>query len=116
MADKKVQLVLIYVLILASFLFPPHIFAESFENCRQKLIQAQQLDVLADLDWKPPRQPKVVVGPTFFKIPFDAKQGFVETVNCFLVAGQWKFVNFDLLDQLNHRVIGRWENGRLAMK
>ena len=90
--------------------------AGSFDNCRDKLIKAQRLDVLADLDWKPPRQPKVVVGPTFFSMPFHGKQGFVETVNCFLVAGEDKYVDFDVVDHMNHRIVGRWENGRLSMK
>ena len=36
--------------------------AETAEHCRQKLIQAQQLEILTDLDWKPPQAPKVVVG------------------------------------------------------
>ena len=90
--------------------------ADDLETCRQKLIQAQRLDVLVDLDWKPKRQPKVVVGSTFFSLPFETKQAFAETVNCFLLAGQPNYINFDILEQMNHRVVGRWENGRLKMK
>lgn len=90
--------------------------ADRFDECRKKLIQAQRLEILVDLDWKPPRQPKVVVGKTFFTIQFDAKQGFAETVNCFLVAGEKSYVNFDLLDWLNQKVVARWENGRLKSK
>lgn len=54
-----------------------------FEECRSKLIQAQKLEVLYDMDWKSPKEPKVVAGPTFFQMPIDAKEGFTETVNCF---------------------------------
>jgi len=88
---------------------------QDMELCRAKLKEAQQLDVLADLDWKPPKAPHVVVGPTFFTMPFDAKQGFAQTVNCFLMNGTSNVINFDLLDSMNHRVVGRWEYGRLKM-
>lgn len=85
------------------------------EECRRKLAEAQRLGVLTDLDWKPGKAPHVVVGPTFFSMPFDAKQGFAETVNCFLMNGTATVIGFDLLDSMNHRVVGRWDYGRLKM-
>lgn len=90
---------------------------ERFEACRKKLIQAQKLDVLHDLDWKPPREPKVVAGPTFFRIPIDAKEGFAENVNCFLVAGETgKCVNFDVLHWQTGKPVGRFSYCRFKMK
>ncbi len=88
------------------------------ETCRAKLKKAQALDVLYDLRWDDPRQePRVVIGPTFLQIPFDAKEGLTETVNCFLVAGDAnKYVNFNLIEWRNGTVIGRWEYGRLTMR
>lgn len=95
-------------------------FAESadqrFEECKTKLVQAQKLDLLYDFDWKPPKEPKVVVGPTFFQIPIDAKEGFVETVNCFLMAGKTgKCVNFDVRSWQTGKAVGRFSNCRFKM-
>lgn len=82
-----------------------------FEVCRNKLKQAQQMDLLQALDWKAPQEPRVVVGPTFDKIPIDAKEGFIETVNCFLMAGEaGKCVNFDVLDGRTGKAVGRFKN------
>ncbi|MEM5296935.1 hypothetical protein VSR82_21715 [Burkholderia sp. JPY481] len=90
---------------------------KQFEVCRSKLKQAQKLEMLYDLDWKPPREPKVVAGPTFSKVGIDAKEGFAETVNCFLMAGQsGKYVNFDVLDWRTGKSVGRYSNGVLRMK
>jgi hypothetical protein len=88
-----------------------------FETCKAKLIQAQNLDLLYDMDWKPPQEPRVVVGPTFFTIPIDAKEGFIETVNCFLMAGESdKYINFDVLDWRTGKSVGRYSFGKLKMK
>lgn len=90
---------------------------KQFEACKAKLIQAQNLDLLYDMEWNPPKEPKVVVGPTFFTIPIDAKEGFVETVNCFLMAGEsGKYVNFDVLDWRTGKSVGRYSFGKLKMK
>lgn len=87
-----------------------------FDTCRAKLIQAQKLDLLYDMDWKPPKEPRVVVGPTFFSIPIDAKEGFVETVNCFLMAGEDRYINFDVLDYRTGKSLGRYSYGKFKMK
>lgn len=89
---------------------------KKFEECRQKLIKAKELDVLYDLDWKLPNEPKVIVGPTFFNLPFDAKENFVFTVNCFLMAGdEDKFVDFNLLDWKSNKRVGRFSRGKFKM-
>lgn len=86
------------------------------EECRAKLKQSQKLEVLHDLDWQPPAEPKVVVGRIFYKIPIDAKQGFAATVNCFLLAGETdKLINFDVLDWQSGKAVGRFHNGRFVM-
>ena len=88
-----------------------------FEACKAKLIKAQKIDLLYDLAWDVPKEPRVLVGPTFFTIPIDAKKGFVETVNCFLVGGeQDKYVNFDVLDWRTGKAVGRYSNGQFIMK
>lgn len=85
------------------------------EQCRAKLKQAQKLDLLYGLDWKGTVEPKVTVGPTFFKIPIDAKEGFAETVNCFVMAGENKFISFDLLDYRTGKSVGRFKHGKLTV-
>lgn len=88
---------------------------QRFEACRKKLKEAQRLDVLHDLDWKPGRMPRVVAGPTFFTIPIDAKEGFTETVNCFLMAGDTGCVNFDILHWQTGRPVGEFKYCRLKI-
>jgi hypothetical protein len=88
-----------------------------FNVCRSKLLAAKDLHVLSDLDWKPPAEPHLVVGPGFFTIGVGAKQGFAETVNCFLMAGARDLsVDFDLLDPHTGQVVGRFAGRRLTMR
>lgn len=89
---------------------------QRLELCRQKLKAAQRLDLLYALDWQPPRAPYVVAGPTFEKIPFDAKAGFAQAVNCFLVAGNDELVTFDVLDWQTGKPVAHWSNGQLKVR
>lgn len=109
---RRLPLTLILILIISGSAAG----ADKAETCRQKLIKAQQLGVLYDLDWKPGQMPKVIVGPTFHQMPLDAKQGFVETVNCFFMGGKDAAINFDVKEHLNHRVVGSWTYGRYKPK
>ena len=97
------------------------VFAETddqrLEACRAKLTKAHELQVLYDLDWQKGKLPKVVVGPTFYQIAFDAKDGFAQTVNCFLMAGATdKYINFDLLDWRTNKVVARYSYGTLKVE
>lgn len=87
-----------------------------FEECRQKLIKAQELQVLQDMKIERNR-PVIHVGPTFKSMPIDAKQGFADTLNCFLLAGDaGKFMQFDLLDGLTGKTVASYRDGKLIMK
>ena len=59
---------------------------KEFEACRKKMVKAQKLEVLYDIQLK--SEAKIYVGPTFFTIPIDAKQGFADTANCLLSGGE----------------------------
>ena len=85
-----------------------------FEQCRAKLKKSQKLDVLYDLKWEGSTL-RVVVGPTFYKIPIDAKEGFIETVNCFVNVGKPNCLNFDVLDWQTGKKIGRFESCSFSM-
>jgi hypothetical protein len=85
-----------------------------FEQCRAKLKKAQKIDLLYDLKIDP--LPRVVVGPTFYSIPLDAKQGFADTVNCFLMTGKDEYISFDLLDYQTGRVVAHYSAGQLSVK
>lgn len=80
------------------------------EQCKKKLVASKKLDLLYDMDFS-----KVVVGPTFYKLPFDAKQEFAKTANCFLVNGSGGYVNFDLVDWRTNKKIGSYSYGRLKL-
>jgi hypothetical protein len=86
-----------------------------FEQCRAKLIKAQKLDLLRDLDWKKGSTPKVVVGPTFFSVDFTTKEGFAETVSCFLVVGEDKCMNYKLTHWMTGKVVANFQNCKFQM-
>jgi len=86
-----------------------------FEDCRAKLKKAQQLELLYNLDYKG-GVPLVVVGPTFYTVPFDTKQNFADTINCFLMTGEAKYINFDLRDYRTNEVVAVYRFGKLKMK
>jgi len=89
----------------------------AFEVCKQKLQQASELGVLYAFDWKPPKKPYVVAGSTFFDMAIDGKQGFAETVNCFLMAGDSSsMVNFDILHWQTGQPVAEFSYGKLKMK
>lgn len=85
-----------------------------FEGCRASLKKAHALEVLYDLQASVP--PKVIVGRTFFQIPIDAKQGFAETVNCFLTVGRDdRYMTFEVFDWQTGKAVGRFYAGSLSM-
>lgn len=88
---------------------------KKFEDCRQKLIASQKLDLLYDLQWTvaDAANPKVVVGPTYHTVPFTTKEKFATTVNCFLMQGKEKHINFNITDWRTGKVVGRYEYGQL---
>ena len=92
---------------------PPAAQTQRFEQCRAKLKKAQTLEVLYDLTWEKGREPRVVVGRIFMNLPIDAREGFAETVDCFLMTGDPKMhVNFNLLHWQTGRPVARFENGK----
>ena len=93
---------------------PDSIANKRFEECREKLKKAQQAEALYDFEWKR-AMPKVVVGPTFYAIPIDAKQGLADTVNCFLMAGKSSYIDFDILDWQTGKRVAQYSLGRLKM-
>jgi hypothetical protein len=60
--------------------------------------------------------PKVVVSPTFSQLPFETKQAFTEPVNCFFMGGEQRYINFDVVEYLNHRAVDEWTYGRYKAK
>lgn len=86
-----------------------------FEACKKKLKKAQQIDLLSNLEMQG-YGAHVVVGPTFYTIPFDAKEGFAETVNCFLMAGAGGGMAFDLRDWRTDEVVAHWNGYKLVMR
>jgi hypothetical protein len=87
-----------------------------FEQCRTKLIKAQKLGVVYDIQWDGKTYPRVMVGPTFFNMALDAKQGFADTLNCFFMVGEHgKYIEIEFLDWRTGKSIGRYSYGRVEM-
>lgn len=102
-------------LIIAALLFTgvsAHASEAALETCRAKLKQAQKLDVLTDLQWKGPRL-HVVAGRTYYTMPFDAKEGFADTVNCFAMAGKSGCLSFDILNWNTGKATDRYSGCKL---
>lgn len=55
--------------------------------CQAKLKKAQKLDMLVNIKVQSGHF-DVIVGPTFYTVPFDAKEGFAETLNCLFNVGE----------------------------
>ena len=115
---KKGQKMKNMLLLLGLFLPVADAWADSqkdFKLCQKKLKAAQKLDLLYDLKMDPP-EAVVVVGPTFATLPFEAKEGFAETINCFFTVGKKdKYFNFSLLDYLTHKQVARYSFGHLSV-
>ncbi len=82
------------------------------EACRSKLKQAQKLGVLTDLQWKGPTL-HVVAGSTYYSMPFHAKEGFADTVNCFAMAGKTGCLSFDILHWRTGKATDRYSMCKL---
>lgn len=89
-----------------------HASEGALEACRSKLKQAQKLEVLRDLKWQGPVL-RVVAGPTYYRMPFDAKEGFADTVNCFAMAGKSDCLSFDILHWSTGKATDHYENCKL---
>ncbi len=89
-----------------------HASEAALEQCRAKLKQAQQLDVLNDLQWKGSRL-HVVAGKTYYTMPFHAKEGFADTVNCFAMAGKTGCLSFDILNWNTGKPTDRYSGCKL---
>jgi hypothetical protein len=119
---KRAQSYLMGAVVAVVTLFPWHHLSAlageaEFEACREKLVKAQQIDLLYDMKWDKGKLPYIVVGSTFFTIPFDAKEGFAKTISCFLTAGDAdKCINFALLDYRTNKPIADFKNCKLKMK
>lgn len=85
----------------------------ALESCRAKLKQAQKLEVLSDLQWKGPRL-HVVGGPTYYQMPFHAKEGFADTVNCFAMAGKTGCLSFEILHWRSGKATDRYHACKLS--
>jgi hypothetical protein len=82
------------------------------ETCRKTLKESQKLEVLYDLQWKGPTL-HVVAGPTYYKIPFDAKWGFADAVNCFAMAGKNSCLTFEIKHWLTGKATDRYHMCKL---
>jgi hypothetical protein len=87
-----------------------------FYQCRDKLAQAVNLKVLYSFSWDSGIAPRVVVGPTFITMPFDAKEGFADTVNCVAMSGKSGCVNFDLLHWQTNKQVASYNSCKLRMR
>ncbi|MBE0568925.1 MAG: hypothetical protein IH577_04540 [Deltaproteobacteria bacterium] len=88
---------------------------QNFETCKAKLATLREMGLLYNLEARDD-SPLVVVGDDFYKIPFDLKRGFAYTVNCFLVAGEDKYVDFQIRDSKTNKVVAFYYRGVLDLK
>ena len=86
------------------------------EECRAKLKAAVPINLLKDMTFKG-GVPKVVIGPTWYKIDFNAKTGFARTAACFFLAGdESKSITFGVYDHMTGKKVATWEFTRLEIE
>jgi len=112
----KVRITLALIASLISFSGYAATDEQRFKACQAKLIKANESGALQDIGWTPPSEPKVLVGEIFFKLPIDVKEGFVQTINCFLSAAQVGMcVDFDVRSGLTGKPVGRFAKCHFEM-
>jgi hypothetical protein len=85
---------------------------QQFEDCKAKLEKAKELDLLYDIGARG-ASVHVLVGPTYFTVPIDAKQGFAATVNCVLMKGTGGGMPFDLIHWQTGKKVASWNGYKL---
>ena len=88
---------------------------KSYDACNAKLQKAKELDMLYDIVGRGARI-QVLVGPTEFTVPIDAKKGFVEVVNCVMVKGTGGGVPFELIHWQTGKRVASWNGYRLDIE
>jgi|CXWL01.1.fsa_nt_gi hypothetical protein len=85
-----------------------------YAGCTEKLKKAQELDMIHDMQSKGASF-KVLVGPTFFTVPIDAKQGFGEVVNCVILKGGSGGISYDFVHWQTGKRVGSWNGYKVEM-
>jgi hypothetical protein len=83
----------------------------TYEACNAKLQKAKELDMLYEIGGRGARI-KVFVGPTYFNVPVDAKEGFAQVVNCVLMEGKGGGIPFELLHWQTGKRVASWNGYR----
>ena len=82
------------------------------DACNAKLQRAKELDMLYDVGVREAGI-QVLVGPTYFTVPIDEKNGFAEVVNCVLLNGAGGGIAFDLVHWQTGKRVARWNGYQL---
>lgn len=88
---------------------------ERYENCKAKLEKSKENEMLYDLSAKG-ASIKALVGPTYFSVSIDTKEGFAKTVNCFLVNGTGGGIPFELIHWETGKKVASWNGYRLDVE
>lgn len=85
------------------------------DSCNAKLKKAKESDMLYDIVIRGAIV-KVLVGPTYFLVPIDAKQGFATVVNCSILEGKDGGIPFDLFHWQTGKRVASWNGYRLDVE
>lgn len=78
----------IFIAVVVALLIPAaYADNQPLKACQAKLIVAQKTGMLMDIQVKTGHF-EVMVGPTFYTVPFTTKEGFAETLNCLFNIGE----------------------------
>lgn len=88
----------------------------ALEQCRAKLKTAAALGLLTNMGYDGGR-PAVEVGPLWYKVDFNTKEGLARTAACFFLAGDTSSaIRFNITDNMTGKVIATWSYNKLAVK
>lgn len=85
-----------------------------YADCKEKLKKAQELEMIYDIQAKGASL-KVLVGPTFFTVPIDTKQGFGEVVNCVILEGGSGGIPYPFIHWQTGKRVGSWNGYKVEM-
>lgn len=80
-------------------------------ECHKLLQAAYATAIIDDIRLSKGRDPAVMVGAGFFKLPYGSREGFARAMSCLLVQGETGVcMNFDMLHWQSGAPVARYEN------
>jgi len=88
---------------------------ETYDACNSRLEKAKEAGMLYDIGGRG-ASIKILVGPTYFEVPIDVKEGFAKVMNCVLVKGSGGGVPFEFIHWQTGKQVASWNGYKLKVE